>query len=266
MAARRPGPGGLLRSSAVVSVGIGLGRATGLVRTAVLAAVIGTTALADGYNLANSTPNVIYDLMLGGVLAATLIPVIVERMEADDQRSIDAIATYVITTLVGVTVLGVVLAPLIIRAYAIFKGDRVAADQQIAIAVPLLIMFMPQMLLYGLDALFTALLNAKRRFAAPAFAPVLNNVVVICMLLAFPRSPARTFDRRHPRRPTARYLLGVGTTAGIVALVAVLLPAMKAAHIRIHPNWDHRNPALRSVVKLSGGWSATSSPTRCRCR
>ncbi len=253
MAARRPGPGGLLRSSAIVSVGVGLSRATGLVRTAVLAAVIGTTALADGYNLANSTPNVIYDLMLGGVLAATLIPVIVERMEADDQRSIDAIATYVIVALVGVTVLGVALAPLIIRAYAIFKGDRVAADQQIAIAVPLLIMFMPQVLLYGLDTLFTALLNAKRRFAAPAFAPVLNNVMVICMLLAFHQvagddlSIDAILDDR-----TALYLLGIGTTAGIVALVVVLLPAMKAAHIRIRPNWDHRNPALRSVVKLSG--------------
>ena len=169
MAARRPGPGGLLRSSAVVSVGVGLAgpRASSAPRSRL---VIGTTALADGYNLANSTPNVIYDLMLGGVLAATLIPVIVERMEADDQRSINAIATYVIAALVGVTVLGVVLAPLIIRAYAIFKGDRVAADQQIAIAVPLLIMSTPQVLLYGLDTLPTALLNAKRRFAAPAFA------------------------------------------------------------------------------------------------
>ena len=156
MAGRRSGAGGLLRSSAIVSVGVGLSRVTGLVRTAVLAAVIGTTALADGYNLANSTPNVIYDLMLGGVLAATLIPVIVERMEADDQRSIDAIATYVIAALVGVTVLGLVLAPLIVRAYTIFKGDRVAADEQISIAVPLLIMFMPQVLLYGLDTLFTA--------------------------------------------------------------------------------------------------------------
>jgi len=253
MAARRPGPGGLLRSSAVVSVGVGLSRVTGLVRTAVLAAVIGTTALADGYNLANSTPNVIYDLMLGGVLAATLIPVIVERMEADDQRSIDAIATYVIAALVGVTVLGIALSPLIIRAYTVFKDDPVAVDQQISIAVPLLIMFMPQVLLYGLDTLFTALLNAKRRFAAPAFAPVLNNIVVICMLLAFHQvagddlSIETILDDK-----TALYLLGIGTTAGIVALVVVLLPAMKAAHIRIRPNFDHRNPALRSVVKLSG--------------
>jgi putative peptidoglycan lipid II flippase len=253
MAARRQGPGGLLRSSAIVSVGVGLSRATGLIRTAVLAAVIGTTALADGYNLANSTPNVIYDLMLGGVLAATLIPVIVERMEADDQRSIDAIATYVIAALVGVTVLGVALAPLIIRAYAIFKGDRVAADQQIAIAVPLLIMFMPQVLLYGLDTLFTALLNAKRRFAAPAFAPVLNNIVVICMLLAFHQVAGNDLSIDAVLQDTtALYLLGIGTTAGIVALVVVLLPAMKMAHIRIRPNFDHRNPALRSVVKLSG--------------
>ena len=254
MAARRPGPGGLLRlqRDRVGRRGPRPGPQASS-RTAVLAAVIGTTALADGYNLANSTPNVIYDLMLGGVLAATLIPVIVERMEADDQRSIDAIATYVIVALVGVTVLGVALAPLIIRAYAIFKGDRVAADQQIAIAVPLLIMFMPQVLLYGLDTLFTALLNAKRRFAAPAFAPVLNNVVVICMLLAFHQVAGEdlSIDAILADR-TAMLLLGIGTTAGIVALVVVLLPAMKAAHIRIRPNWDHRNPALRSVVRLSG--------------
>jgi putative peptidoglycan lipid II flippase len=250
---RRPGTGGLLRSSAVVSVGVGLSRVTGLARTAVLAAVLGTTALADGYNLANSTPNVIYDLMLGGVLAATLIPVIVDRMEHDDQRSLDAIATYVIAALVGVTALGIALSPLIIRAYTIFKGDRAAADAQISIAVPLLVMFMPQVLLYGLDTLFTALLNAKRSFAAPAFAPVLNNVVVICVLLAFQRvaggdlSIDAVLDDR-----VAMVLLGLGTTAGIVALVAVLLPAMARAHIRIRPNFDHRNPALRSVVKLSG--------------
>ncbi len=247
-----------MRSSAVVSVGVGLSRVTGLVRTAVLAAVIGTSALADGYNLANSTPNVIYDLMLGGVLAATLIPVIVERMEADDQRSIDAIATWVITALVGVTALGVILSPLIIRAYTIFKSDQAAADQQIKIAVPLLIMFMPQVLLYGLDTLFTALLNAKRRFAAPAFAPVLNNVVVICMLLLFQQMVGSgVLKGPDPinavlNDKTALFLLGLGTTAGIVALVVVLLPAMKAAHIRIRPNFDRHNEAVRSVVKLSG--------------
>lgn len=239
-------------------MGVGLSRVTGLVRTAVLAAVIGTSALADGYNLANSTPNVIYDLMLGGVLAATLIPVIVERMEADDQRSIDAIATWVITALVGVTALGVLLSPLIIRAYTIFKDDPAAADQQIKIAVPLLIMFMPQVLLYGLDTLFTALLNAKRRFAAPAFAPVLNNVVVICMLLVFQRMVGSgvlkdpdPIDAVLNDKP-ALFLLGLGTTAGIVALVVVLLPAMRAAHIRIRPNFDRHNEAVRSVVKLSG--------------
>ena len=253
MAARRAGPGGLLRSSAVVSVGVGLSRVTGLARTAVLAAVIGTTALADGYNLANSTPNVIYDLMLGGVLAATLIPVIVERMEHDDQRSIDAIATYVVIALVGVTLLGMALSPLIIRAYTVFKGDAVAVDAQISIAVPLLLMFMPQVLLYGLDSLFTALLNAKRSFAAPAFAPVLNNVVVICVLLAFKRAAGSDLriESVLDDRPLL-LLLGLGTTAGIVALVVVLLPAMRRAGIRLRPNFDHRNPALRSVLRLSG--------------
>jgi putative peptidoglycan lipid II flippase len=187
-----------------------------------------------------------------------LIPVIVERMEADDQRSIDAIATWVTTALVTVTLLGVVLSPLIIRAYTVFKDDPAAADQQIAIAVPLLVMFMPQVLLYGLDTLLTALLNAKRRFAAPAFAPVLNNVVVICMLLVFQRmvgegvlSGEDAIDVVLDDK-AALFLLGLGTTAGIVALVVVLIPAMVRAHIRIRPNFDHRNPALRSVIRLSG--------------
>ena len=256
MAIRRSGSAGLLRSSAVVSVGVGLSRVTGLARTAVLAAVLGTYALADGYNLANSTPNVIYDLMLGGVLAATLIPVIVERMEHDDQRSIDAIATFVTIALVAVTVLGVALSPLIIRAYTVFKDDPAAADEQIRIAVPLLIMFMPQVLLYGLDTLLTALLNAKRSFAAPAFAPVLNNIVVICVLLAFHRSVGTDpsdleISSVLDDTPTL-LLLGLGTTAGIVALVLVLIPAVVRAGIRVRPNFDHRNPALRSVVRLSG--------------
>ena len=140
-----------------------------------------------------------------------------------------------ITALVGVTALGVILSPLIIRAYTIFKSDQAAADQQIKIAVPLLIMFMPQVLLYGLDTLFTALLNAKRRFAAPAFAPVLNNVVVICMLLLFQQMVGSgVLKGPDPinavlNDKTALFLLGLGTTAGIVALVVVLLPAMKAA-------------------------------------
>ena len=69
----------LLRSSAVVGVGTGGSRVTGLLRVLALVYALGGFVVADAYNLANTTPNIIYELLLGGVLSATLVPVFVER-------------------------------------------------------------------------------------------------------------------------------------------------------------------------------------------
>jgi putative peptidoglycan lipid II flippase len=244
---------GLLRSSAAVAVGTGLSRITGLGRTVVLAYALGTGALAEAYNLANNTPNMVYDLVLGGILAATLVPVVVERMDRDDQKGIDALATVIFVVLAVMTVVAMLLAPLIIRVY----GLTDSADErslQAEVAVPLLVLFLPQMLFYGLTSLFTALLNAKRSFAVPAFAPVLNNVVVICLFLALPRlagGDQPTFDQ--VRDDTGLlWLLGLGTTAGIVAMTLVLLAAMRHADIRLRWNLDIRHPAVREVARLSG--------------
>jgi putative peptidoglycan lipid II flippase len=244
---------GLLRSSAAVAVGTGLSRITGLGRTVVLAYALGTGALAEAYNLANNTPNMVYDLVLGGILAATLVPVVVERMDRDDQKGIDALATVIFVVLAAMTVVAMLLAPLIIRVY----GLTDSADErslQAEVAVPLLVLFLPQMLFYGLTSLFTALLNAKRSFAVPAFAPVLNNVVVICLFLALPRlagGDQPTFDQVR-NDAGLLWLLGLGTTAGIVAMTLVLLPAMRHADIRLHWNLDLRHPAVREVARLSG--------------
>ncbi len=175
----------LLRSSGVVAVGTALSRVTGLIRTIVIVYALGTTALAEAYNLANNTPNMLYDLVLGGILAATLVPVVVQQFDHDDPESIDALAT-VITVVLGVmTVLAMVASPLIIRAYSITESSSDAA-REAEVAVPLLVLFLPQMFFYGLTSLGSAILNAKKFFAVPAFAPVLNNVVVICLFLALP--------------------------------------------------------------------------------
>jgi putative peptidoglycan lipid II flippase len=243
----------LLRSSAAVAVGTGLSRVTGLLRTMVLAYAFGTGALAEAYNLANNTPNMVYDLVLGGILAATLVPVVVERMDRGDQKSIDALATVIFVVLTAMTALAMVLAPFIIRLYGL-TADPAERDAQAAVAVPLLVLFLPQMLFYGLTSLFTALLNARRQFAVPAFAPVLNNVVVICLILALPRfagGEQPTFDQVRDDRALL-WLLGLGTTAGIVAMTLVLWPAMRRSGIRLHWRFDVRAPAVRQVARLSG--------------
>ncbi len=249
----RPRRGGLLGSSAVVAAGTGLSRVSGLIRSILVASVIGTLALGDAYNIANQTPNTIYDLVLGGVIAATLIPVIVERFEHDDDRAVDAVASVITVGLVVLTVVATALSPFIIRLYTLGK-DPAEADQQISLAVPLLIMFMPQVLFYGLSSLWTALLNARRSFAAPAFAPVLNNVIVVCVFLAIRRvagTPNPTLEQVRDDQ-VLLLLAGLGTTAGIVAMALVLWPAMRRAGIRIHLNLEWRNPAVTAVLRLSG--------------
>lgn len=243
----------LLRSSVVVGIGTGASRVTGLLRTIAIAYAFGTTLVGDSYNLANTTPNVVYDLVLGGILAATLVPIIVERFERDEHRSIDALATVVTLALLVLSIVATALAPLIIRLYTIGK-EPVEAAQQISLAVPLLVMFMPQVFFYGLSTLWTAILNAKRSFAVPAFAPVLNNVIVICLFVGIGRllsgEGELTVDRITGDRPLL-LLVGLGTTAGIAAMALVLWPAMRHAGIRLHWNPDWRDSSVATVARLS---------------
>jgi len=242
----------LLRSSVVVAAGTGLSRLTGFLRLAVMAWAIGTTALAEAYNLANNTPNLLYDLVLGGILSATLVPVVVDHMRKEDSDGISALASVITLILVATTIVGMLLAPLIIALFNLSAPAGQGAEQA-KIAVPLLIMFAPQILFYGLTSLGTALLNAKRSFAVAAFAPVLNNIIVICMFLALPHLATNnnlTFEEVRTDN-WLLLLLGLGTTAGIVAMTTVLWPAMRSVGIRLRWNPDFKHPAVREIGRLS---------------
>jgi putative peptidoglycan lipid II flippase len=207
--------------------------------------------VADGYNLANTTPNIVYDLLLGGILSATLVPVFVDRFDHDDDDGVSAVITVTVTVLVALTVVAVLAAPLIFKLYTWDKHGPAAHELE-RVGVPLLRLFLPQILFYGLTALGTALLNARRRFAAPAFAPVLNNVVVIVALLWFARRAGRSpqiDDVVHDG--SLMLLLGLGTTAGIVAMTLVLWPSIRGAGVRLRWRFRPRDPAVRKVASLS---------------
>lgn len=242
----------LLRSSGLVALGTSLSRVTGFARLAATTYAIGLGALTDTYTLANNTPNMVYELLLGGVLSATLVPVFVHHTEEDDDEGTSAVISIAAAALIAIVVVGIVAAPWIVRLYTATAEQDVAAEQR-EVATNLLRLFMPQMLFYGLTAMATAVLNARRRFAAPAFAPALNNVIVTAMLLALPRVAGGT-----PTLPDVRHdgvlllLLGVGTTAGIVAMTVVLLPAVRSSGFRFRWNLDHRNAAVREVGRMSG--------------
>ena len=244
----------LARSSAIIGLGTLLSRITGLLRVSALAA-LGFTALTDVYNVANSTPNIIYELLLGGILTATLVPLFVESHERNDPDATAANNTVAVVLLTVGSVIGVLAAPWIIGAY--FKlaiGSAVAhRAAREALATDLLRWFMPQMFFYGVTALASAMLNARRRFTAGAFAPVLNNLVVIAMLLAVGRATAAAPTVRSVLAdPVLSTLLGLGTTAGVIAMTLVLLPAVRRAGGAIRWLWAPRHPAVRRLVRLSG--------------
>ncbi len=242
----------VVRSSVVVAVGTALSRLTGFVRIAAIAYALGVTALAGTYSYANETPNIVYELLVGGVLTATLVPLFVRHFEQHDDDAAAAVFTVSILALLVVTVAGILLAPWIVDAYTIRVHGPDRAQQQ-ELATQLLRLFMPQMLFYGIATLATALLNARRRFAAAAFAPVLNNLVVIAVFLALPRVASDSLTVGHVLDDEALVLLmGIGTTAGIVVMALALLPPLHRAHIHLRFFPAFRHPAVATLVRVSG--------------
>ena len=224
-------------------------------------------ALTDVYNIANSTPNIVYELLLGGILTATLVPLYVEHYERDGRARRPTRSTPSRSrALAAISFIGFLAAPWIIDLYTLRLHGAGKAAQQ-ALATDLLRWFMPQIFFYGLTALATAMLNARRRFAAAAFAPVLNNVVVIAALLALPRiaSEPPTVTERPRRTPRSCCSLGLGTTAGIVAMALVLWPAVRHAGDPAPLGLGVAPPAPSASSPASpAGPSATSRRTRSR--
>lgn len=230
-----------------------LSRVTGFGRVFALAYALGfdRSRLTDTYNLANTTPNIVYELVLGGVLSATLVPVFVDRLSTRDEedawQSISAIVTVAVAALVGLTVAFALAAPWIIRVYTFRLSGEEARLQQ-SVATDLLRMFAPQVFLYGLIAVSSALLHARRRFVAAAATPILNNLVVIGVLVLLPHTTLAAI--RHDR--DALLLLGLGTTAGVVVQAVALVPSLRRSRLRLRPVWAPGHEAVRTMLRLSG--------------
>ncbi|MDP1793433.1 MAG: murein biosynthesis integral membrane protein MurJ [Acidimicrobiales bacterium] len=231
-------------------------RVTGFGRVLALAYALSFTRLSDAYNLANTTPNIVYTLVLGGVLAATLVPVFVEtlanaRTEEDAWHALSAVVTIATITLIAVSAMLALAAPDIVKIYS-FRLHGVAASDQRAVAGTLLRLFAPQVAFYGVITLCTALLNAKRRFVAPMITPVLNNLVVIGVLLATPHVAGSLAIGTLRHDNAALLLLGAGTTAGVAVQAAALVVAMRGAGVRVRPVWAPRHAVVQQVLRLSG--------------
>lgn len=256
---------GLLRANLVVASGTALSRLTGLARVVVFAYVVGQTALADAYKLANETPNIVYDLLLGGVLSATLVPVLSsfiasddsrgEHWDADSRRSIDAVVTMVVVASAAVTALAIVAAPWIFGLYSLTPATTVDAEVFRSAGTALTRLFALQILFYGVTGVMNAVLNARRRFAAAAWSPVAANLVVIGSLFTLPGVGETRWgigDVSGDER--LRWTLGLGTTLGVAVMAMIVVVAAVRSGISFRPRWAPRDPAVRRVARM-GGWT-----------
>ena len=247
---------GLVRSTAVMAVGTALSRITGFLRVAAMAFALGVaeSRLADSYNVASNIPNIVYELILGGILTSIFVPVFVEqlttRTREDAWRSAQAVMTVALVVLGAVMVLGVLLAPWIVKLYTLRvpEGQRSAVQD---LATLFLRFFMPQIVLYGLGAVATGLLNAHRRFALPMFAPILNNLVVIASFVTFALLPGPSTPTPTSVTGPQTLVLALGTTAGVAAMTFALWPALRRLGFRLRWRLDRRDPSVRSLVRLS---------------
>ena len=239
-------------SNLAVASGTLVSRATGLVRIAVFAAVVGQTALADAFDIANNAPNVIYELLLGGTLTATLIPLLVAHRERNDRSATAAVFGTSMVALAAVTALAIVVAPFVFRLYSLSPTGDVATFRDIGTALTRV--FFVQIFFYGLNALAAGALNAHGKFLAAAWAPVAANVVSIAALLAISVDPAITQVGLPDAAVGTRlfWWFSLGPTVGIAAMsIAVVVAAVRANALPM-PRFAPTHPAVRSLLMLSG--------------
>ncbi|BFP51165.1 hypothetical protein SCMC78_09720 [Streptomyces sp. CMC78] len=239
-------PASVLRSGAVMAAGSVVSRATGFVRSAVVVAALGTGLTADGYTVANTVPNILYILLIGGALNAVFVPELVRaaKEHADGGAAYtDRLLTLCTVGLLALTALAVAAAPLIVGLYTDYD------DRQAELTVALARYCLPQILFYGLFTLLGQVLNARGRFGAMMWTPVLNNVVIIGVFGLYIAVAASSDGALSD---TDAHLLGWGTTAGIAVQTLALIPALRAAKFRWRPRFDWRGSGLTRPMRAAG--------------
>ncbi|MFC5719770.1 murein biosynthesis integral membrane protein MurJ [Streptomyces gamaensis] len=257
-AAAAPAKGGraasLLKSSALMAAGTTVSRVLGFARNLVMAAAIGVGTLSDGYQVANTLPTMIYILVGGGALNAVFIPQLVRSMKNDEdggEAYANRLLTLVVVLLAGVTTVCVLGAPFFIKMMSTPIADDPA---RLDVAVAFAHYCLPTMFFMGVHVVLGQILNARGRFGAMMWTPVLNNIIIIATFGAFiwafgPASASHVSSASIT--PEGIRLLGIGTLLGLVVQALAMLPYLRDAGFRIRPRFDWRGHGLGKAAGLA---------------
>lgn len=244
--------GGLAKASAVMAAGTLLSRVLGFVRTALLAVAIGsTTLMADVFEKANTVPNIIYLLLAGGMFNVVLVPQLIKAAQRPDRG---ADYTSRLLTLTSV-VLAAFTALITLAAYPIIVAlTRDWTDPMLALGAAFAVWTLPQIFFYGLYAVVGQVLNANAKFGWYMWAPVLNNLIAITVIISF----IITFgsysaeDNQLQEWTTQQTIwLAAGHTVGIVAQALLLLWPLSKLGLKIRPKFGLKGMGLRSTGQIA---------------
>lgn len=232
------------RSAGLMTVLTIVSRVTGFIRTWAMAAAIGMSLLSSSYQVANNLPNMLYELVMGGMLVTAFLPVYMGvRREQGREASNEYVGNLLgilLLLLGGISLLGTVFAPGFIWTQSFLSGDGGSMDT----AAFMFRFFAIQILFYGLGSVFSGVLNAHRDYFWSTFAPVLNNVIVIASFMGFAPVSAQFGEQ------VGIILIAAGTTLGVFVQMACQIPALGKHGVHPHIHIDFKDPALRQTIAL----------------
>ncbi len=232
-------------SAALISICVIISRITGLGRTWAMAFALGSTFVSSAYQVANNLPNMLFELVMGGMLVTAFLPVYVSTKKKLGERRGNDYASNLLT--IVVILLGAVsVLCMVFPAQIIFTQTFYSDQQEMSLAVFFFQFFAIQIVFYGASTIVSGLLNANREYFWSSIAPVFNNVIVIASFLAY------AFVARYDQQ-AAFFVIAIGNPLGVFVQMAIQIPALAKQGIHLRPRLNLRDPALRETVSLGVG-------------
>ncbi|MGH8879152.1 MAG: murein biosynthesis integral membrane protein MurJ, partial [Stackebrandtia sp.] len=240
---------GLARHGAIMAAGTLVSRITGFGRNVVIGAALGSV-VGNAYVTAQYFPQMVYELVMGGILTSVVVPLIVRARTEDADRGeafTQRLLTLAVVLLAGATLCVVAAAPLLARLMAVPDNRDLVTS--------LSYLMLPALFFYGLSAMLQAVLNTRDHFAAPMWAPILNNLVIIAMggafFVIFTSQMTGAFGLGDVTTPMV-LLMGLGVPIGVLVQALALWPALRKVGFKWKWRFDFRALHLSKIAKLAG--------------
>lgn len=246
--------GGLLKSSAVMAAGTMVSRLTGFIRSAMIVSALGLALLGESFQIAYQLPTMIYILTVGGGLNSVFVPQLVRAMKEDKdggEAYANRLLTLVMVALGVLTALAMLAAPLLVRALSNPVASNPAANET---AVTFTRYFLPSIFFMGVHVVMGQILNARGRFGAMMWTPVLNNIVIIVTLGTFIWVYGTAGDSGMTVQnipPEGERLLGVGVLLGLVVQALAMIPYLRETGFKLRLRFDWKGHGLGKAAMLA---------------